>query len=1125
MNKDLKKLFNKDYSYPNVTDKDFLKKIYKKREYNINYIEQRDIFNNYEEIQNYRNDICEPDDFKLREQQKILTNFISPNTPYKGLLIMHGTGVGKTCTAISIAEQFKPTVKKYNTKIYVLTFGPNNKETFKNELLVCTGETYLKNKEILNQMVKEEVNIHKKAAINNALQYYKILSYKTFYKKVLGEKIIEKYSDEKTKAKKYKKTDEGDYEREIVTDRITNMNNSVLIVDEAHNLTGNEWGEALKKIIKSSTNLRVVLLTATPMKNLADDIVELLNFIIPEENHLQRDRIFSSDKNYDMKIKENGLQYLREKSKGYVSFFRGNIPYTFARRVDKGIIPKGLLFTPVIKCHMLPFQLKVYTHIVDNIDDALDRSSSTAANFVFPVLDKQNNKIYGMYSLDGISMLTTQLSSDPDKLLELVNKKFFDGKIHKNNHKSIINISSRKSISGLIMKLPYLKHFSIKFFKVLNRLNKLVKNKKGAGTAFVYSNFVTVGTNLFQEVLLQNGYLEFDENEKYNIKDDTIDSYSGITFKEFNNKKNKHSAPFKPATYLLITGQSDDVEDIPEEKQRIVREVFNNVDNIDGSSIKIIIGSKVMNEGVTLENVKEVHIMDVHYNLGKVDQVIGRAIRMCKHQNVITDINKFPEVNVYRYVVSIDNDLSTEEKLYMKAEKKYLLVKKIERTLKEVAIDCPLLLHGNMFPEEIEKYAECVEPTHQNKKKGLLLCPALCDFEKCDIKCRESALNEYWIDNKNTYKTLTNNELDYNTFYHSIAKNEIDDIKDKIKDAYRYNYVYMYDELLNNIKSLYNKKHKDLFKNDLFDQALEYLLPKSENDFNNYKDTIYDKFNNSGYLIQRNKYYIFQPFNQNEDVPMYYRNKIISKFDNKITPVHLFLELYYNYKKYQNMNVSIAKEQDEYDFDSNMEYYYDRKEYEIVGIIDKPSIKASKNENDIFKIRNKRDKILDRKRGTGITTFKGAVCTTAKDKNELNILLKKLPNVSDEEKKEHSTLKRNNMCDVLRNKLLYLEKYSIGKNIMTYVIVPANHKKYPFPFNLIERVNKLRQGINFTVNKNIDYTIDKENNGIFLDERNKKYTKYVITFKNSSHIAPHKKSIEKLDGTLDKDGIWTFIVE
>ena len=107
-----------------------------------------------------------------------------------------------------------------------------------------------------------------------------------------------------------------------------------------------------------------------------------------------------------------------------------------------------------------------------------------------------------------------------------------------------------------------------------------------------------------------------------------------------------------------------------------------------------------MSEGVTLENVKEVHILDVHYNLGRVEQVIGRAIRMCKHQAVITKKdNFFPQVNVYRYVVSLNSKdkLSSDEVLYQKAEKKYLLVKKTERVIKEASFDCPLLLMGINF--------------------------------------------------------------------------------------------------------------------------------------------------------------------------------------------------------------------------------------------------------------------------------------------------------------------------------------------------------------------------------------------------------------------------------------------
>ena len=98
--------------------------------------------------------------------------------------------------------------------------------------------------------------------------------------------------------------------------------------------------------------------------------------------------------------------------------------------------------------------------------------------------------------------------------------------------------------------------------------------------------------------------------------------------------------------------------------------------NKNGKYIKFILGTKVMNEGITLENVREVHILDVHYNLGKVDQVIGRGIRMCKHQNVINDKYKFPKVNVYSYVASLKNKLSTDEEFISKSRIKIFIVKK-----------------------------------------------------------------------------------------------------------------------------------------------------------------------------------------------------------------------------------------------------------------------------------------------------------------------------------------------------------------------------------------------------------------------------------------------------------------
>ena len=1120
----------KDYSYPEPNNPDFLAKIFKKREFFYHKVPERKKMETYEEVQKYREQNCREGEIIPREQQAIIPNFISPNTPYKGVILMHGTGSGKTGSAILIAEQFKEQVKKYGTKIFVIVPGPNTRDNFKNEILTWTGETYLTNKNILNQMTKSEKDREYKIALYAASQYYKIMSYKTFYKKVLGEKMVVKSlsSDNKIKSN-YKKNLDGEYEREVVIDKITNMDNALLIIDEAHNITDNEYGEALKKIIKNSQNLRIVLLTATPMINLADEIVDLINFLRPENDQIQREKIFTSEKNYMMKLKPDGLDYLKEKALGYISFYRGNIPYTFAKRIDKGKIPDGLLFTPVIKCYMEKFQEDVYLKTIENLKDTLDRTSSAAANFVFPGLNKDKNDIKGEYSTEGINTVLAQLNSDGPKLRSLINQKLFKGSLSKLEEDNFITDSSEKNITGEILKLKYLRYFSIKFYKIIKRLNKLIDGKKGTGTAFIYSNLVRAGgVEMFAECLKQNGYLEYQENSNnYDIKDETIDYKTGKTYAEFKKEqrtdlKKEQRTDFKPAIFILITGSMDESgEDVSEVKQKIIKDVFNNPDNISGKNIKLCLGSRVMNEGVTLKNCKEVHIIDVFYNLPKVEQVIGRSIRMCVHKDSINDNNKFPKVHVYRYVVARKEGLTTDELLYKKAEQKYLLVKDVERSLKEIALDCPLLLNANMFPEEIEKYKGCVPPTAENVKKGKKICPALCDFKECNFKCANNNLNtKYFTETK--YKNLKPDELDYNTFNDELAKFEITQIKSKIKDLYRFKHIYMYDEMLKEIKKSFLPHQSELFDPYFLDQALESMMPKSENDLNNFRDTIFDKYNHDGYLIQRGKYYIFQPFGELEDVPMYYRK------NNEILNInHVSLKNYIK-QKYGDIKVdgpiiedtNINKKNIHYNFEAVVNYYDERNENFIVGIIDKNFNKLASNEMDLFKIREQISKNKNMKRGTGIPTLKGAVCATSKNKEYLMNLVKKIPNISNSEITRINKLIREDICNEIRDKLLYLEKYSTSKdkNKMTYVMIPSDHPTFPFPFNLEDRIKYQIKQITQICDRQIDIQVKKIKGGTFLGKKLLDVISYEMTFKNEKFMSQNnsiKEEIEKLGFNLN----------
>lgn len=1297
--KDILKLMDKEYVYPDPTDVQFQNKIYTKREFYYHKIQGRDELKTEADIKEYRDQACTRK-FALHEHQSFLSNFINPDTPYKGVLVFHGTGTGKcvdkytkvliganhvpiheiwtnyksfvsrdpdidagywseptskllvrtlvngklidypinklyrqkinepmrhiklengseikitlihkllttdgwtnklligsviaipsnnsisfvkiisithyhyagyvydlevanhhnyvannilchnTCAAISIAERFKPMIQKYNTKIHVLVSGPLIKENFKTELLKCTKETYLKDTD--KSIVISDANKIRaeKVALNVAMQYYRLMSYRSFYKKVLGERIVEKVktSDEKVKVA-YRKNQDGEFERDVAIDRLYNLNNTLLIVDEAHSVTGNAYGEALTKIIENSHNLKIVLLTATPMKNLADDIIPLINFLRPVDSPMERDQIFNTHKNHLMDFKANGKEYLKKMSTGYISYLRGADPLTFAKRTELGEVPPGLLFTKIISCRMLPFQNKIYEEALLEQDDTLDRRSEAVANFAFPGLDENKKEIVGYYGREGVNTLKNQLKTH----YELLNKKIASD-ILKTDYVDtdgdlMIPSDNGKTISGAILKINNLKHFSIKFYKALTKINRLVWGKKGPRTSFIYSNLVKVGIELFTEILLQNGYLEYDSNaSNYKIRQDTKCYYCGYTYKQHQENKlkdasklsrinkngeessteyeNKKGEPpfhnFHPSTFISVTGKSteDDETIIPEEKQYILKSVFSNIENKEGKYIKLVLGSKVMNEGISLKNVAEVHILDVYFNLGKVDQVIGRAIRNCSHYDIITDEDPYPVVKIYKYAVAIASGLSSEQDLYKKAEQKYILIKKVERTLKEVAIDCPLNRHGNVFPEELEKLKDCKLPTEKLGKNDIL-CPSICDFKKCDFVCDNNQLNKlYWDDKLKVYKKVSKNNLDYSTFTQTLAKTEIELVKSKIKEMYRLEYVYKLDDILKTIKMSYEGEKKELFDDFFVFKALDELIPLTENDFNNYKDTIFDKFNSPGYLIY-NKYYIYQPFDQNEDVPMSYRSTFNKPMQNQLT-LYNYLKNTVKYKEYKGAKHAKKKTKDtinqtfsKYNFNNTMDYYEGREENKYVGIIDKESSKRKNKSDgdleDVFKIREQRSKILDKKRGTGIQSLTGAVCSTSKSRGYLESLALNIKiKLKDDET-------RTDICEKIKNRLLFLEKYSLGKEKKTYIMIPSNHAIYTFPYNLEDRVIDIKNKITNKIKFEIDMKTEKGSQTI---NNIKNLPNFTIKIKNGSKLKDFNDFLMTLGFNLKKD--------
>jgi hypothetical protein len=200
-----------------------------------------------------------------------------------------------------------------------------------------------------------------------------------------------------------------------------------------------------------------------------------------------------------------------------------------------------------------------------------------------------------------------------------------------------------------------------------------------------------------------------------------------------------------------------------------------------------------------------------------------------------------------------------------------------------------------------------------------------------------------------------------------------------------------------------------------------------------------------------------------------------------------------------------------------MDYYDERKENFIVGIIDKNLNKLASDDIDLFKIREPRAKVIDKKRGTGIPTLKGSVCSS-KDKFYLMKVIRMLFYNSKKEIERINSLTRENICKELMNKLLYLEKYSTTKNgnKMTYVIIPANHHKYEFPYNLEDRIKYIQKELNKIAGRSVDMLVKRK----MIND----LPTFELTVQNEKYLADFSKDLQKMKFKLEGK-TWSRIVE
>ena len=825
-------------SYPDYHNPDFIFSLSQKAE----FFYKQNVFEN-----NTLEKKCSSTTFELGNHQQFLQSFINKKTNYKGLLVFHGVGVGKTCSAITISNSFRDSYKAKGKRIICLVAGniqPGWKKTIydytKGENQ-CTGDTY---HDIIMGMEKktyqQQTGVRRK--VNKMIKdYYEFYGYREFSGKI--KRLLKIRIGDRDISDSERKKIEKEFMKEYFSDRL-------LIVDEVHNLRNEkndnhakETLQYLDKVIKYSVNLRLILLSATPLFNQPSEVIWLVNMLLKNDNRpiLRHNQLFDENKN----ITEEGISLLIQKTRGYISYLRGENPITFPIRLypdsnkDKHCletyplldiwnneIPKenAYKFMKLYASSFTGLQKKAYESFIKSIQENKNlqitesKRGSQISNIVYPTISYLSKKT---------TTIDLKTCSGSAGLHNIMNRSV------KNN---LSSYSYKQEYLDLVENSPMFEKSNIKQYS--SKINSVLeKVSSSEGIVFIYSQYLSAGLIPMALALEHMGFTKYGSENLLSYK-----------------HKGKQSG-----SYILLSG---DITISPNNQQSI--QEITSPQNKDGSKIKVVLGSVVASEGLDLKNIREIHIIDPWFHLFRVEQIIGRGIRFCSHMGLE---KKKRNVTIYQHVgvsAKSENE-SVDIFIYRQAEQKARKIGHIEHILKQNSIDCLLNKGLNVITKEN------VKPITLQTSQGNVLTnfnihdkpySKMCSFqETCDFPCSTSK----------DFDKITNDTVNFDTFNPSDSKYLIQSVKHKICKMYELFSFYSLQEL-----------EKEIDMNpEITYHALDMMVQD--------KDSVWNSEGKHGYLFKKQNLYVFQPsYNDDPLLPIVYRHKMVTKKTTHINISSIF---------------------------------------------------------------------------------------------------------------------------------------------------------------------------------------------------------------------------------------------
>lgn len=663
---------------------------------------------------------------ELFRSQQFVKRMLSAHSTVEAQFVIHDVGTGKTCAATAVAEAMKNNlIGPGRKKALIVVKGDTVAQSFKDNLIyVCTTGEYLPSEEKERTLTGQRNVITK-----NINEYYEIVHY------IKLARTISQLSD-------------AEIEREY-SDR-------VIIFDESHNLRmgyfapakGKKKGETeeeremrdakvytnVLRMLHVALRKKVLLLSATPVVDRAEEFGLQVNLILPESLQIPEDYDWDNPDMADLEPRLRGLiTYVRSSTDVPIVRDMGEVVYLRnpVNEEDDDIQIK-LVKTPMSREQYIQYNkyARKERKIIPNeneddlseaVEESDEKSGSSgafrrderyASMFIFPRTDEEGDRVEAIQDDERLSDDQKEKAiNDLDLRRDAVGTSAFNSRVRveKNGEYSIIptRMDNGDLIEGALaayLREPTIEDPTDRLQILSAKVHAIVTEVKAhpQELAFIYTEFVKGPGAILIGLSFENrGYERYSGEEMYIGNSRSNDSGSSGSGRKVRLSKKKR--------YAVISGSSR-----PSYVKNAL-EIFRSPENRYGEYMQVLIGSNVTREGISFKNVRQVHVAHPFWNDVPVYQAIGRALRE-RAQMDLPPSERY--VKVYKHVAvgSEGQEDTVDMQMYAWSESKRYRIARILRLAKRIATDCSLNKVRNQQRGE-EDYS-----------RG-------CDYDTCEYSC------------------------------------------------------------------------------------------------------------------------------------------------------------------------------------------------------------------------------------------------------------------------------------------------------------------------------------------------------------------------------------------------------